>query len=171
MTTTEKTKELTRDQQITNFQTALEFFLRRLYAEGTLSTHDAYKALARDLLDRGIYDDLAEAEKQVGEVMAWVVYTLYLTLDELNPRHLLFDDYPDGSIIEPAVELTRVEHKLLRAWYANDGGSMGDYQGPETRVLDSIPWEFGPGWRERYPIFPVPVGPCPEIQVDEFDAV
>lgn len=127
-----------------NVKNLSQFFVRRLYAKGTLSiskaTKLAVKAGETVHASEGEYDD----EGTVGMCMSAIVHALASYHEDLVEGSW-------GPIIVPC-DLTPRQEELLKKARRRQ---WDDFSEEDDLLYDKIKWMFGKGWRRRYPEIPI----------------
>lgn len=129
-----------------NLTNISRFFVRRLYAKGTLSIRDCRDALVA----AGETLHASEGAIPDPQMLGWAVEQVVQHLAE-------WDGCPccekHGPVIEPA-ELSGSQQKILREWYHDGSGDDWDWDedNPDAEgvILDGIRWRFAKGWRTKY---------------------
>lgn len=124
-----------------------KFFVRRLYALGSISIRDCVEALAK--AKEGVHGNTGISHERymlgiaVGEVVK------FLSQADVCPcckRDM-------GPVIE-TVELSEREREILQAWIHGEGDAEfeWDEDNPEAEgtILDNIRWRYTKGWRAKY---------------------
>lgn len=147
-----------------------DFFVRRLYAKGSLTIRECVDALMRagEKLHaaEGEHDDAPTISLGVEEVVAYLAEKTHPTPRARAKQRRAADDAArrlggrrkeNGPVIVP-VDLTDAQSEVLDEWLRHGPGDKWDCGddglGGEYGVLDSVRWRFAPGWRNRYPNIP-----------------
>ena len=145
-----------------NISNLSDFFIRRLFAKGKLSIHDCVQAMLKKKVTYNASEGTYEGEDMLS--MGTDEAVRFLVDYDAPPGETVLDKLVSavggkftGPIIIPAADLTAEQQRVLQEWGTDsmaewdcgDDGSGGEYG-----ALDSIPWKFAPGWRNKYPEIP-----------------
>jgi len=137
-----------------NFKNLSQFFIRRLYAKGTLSLSEAIKAAVA----AGETVHASEGEHKDEGTLGMAFVEIISHFGQPNSEVEISGKgefvYDPGNVIEPAAPLSKEQVRVLKLWIGNE---IFDLTGTEEEkawaVFDKIPWRFAPGQRKLYPNF------------------
>lgn len=131
-----------------NVSNISEFFVKRLYAKGSLSMKECVEAMKT----AGVTLRASEGEYEDEDMLA---LGLEQVVDFLRTAQQPYD----SPVIAPDPKTTSdTQRKILVKWYIEGlDEAITDYDHPDSeyRILDDIRWIFAPGWRKRYKEVPI----------------
>lgn len=133
-----------------NLSNISRFFVKRLFAKGTLSIGECTAALEKAgeqiHASEGSYSEPYMLSTMLAEVIHYMYHYKGAPVVELKRS-----DYVQYPIVVPVLD-TPEKERLMQQWL--DQGE-GEWDEPEYSAFDQIGWRFGKGWRKRYPEIPI----------------
>lgn len=133
-----------------NLSNISRFFIRRLYAKGTLSMGECVTAMEKAgeqvHASEGCYSETYMLAAMLNQVVNWMYHHRWPPVVAMKRPDAV--QYP---IVIPVLDTSEKE-RLFEQWV---GQEDEDWDEEEYSAFDQIGWRFGEGWRKLYPQIPI----------------
>ncbi len=132
-----------------NLSNISRFFIRRLYAKGTLTIGECVAGLEKAgeqiHASEGSYSEPYMLANYLNEVIHWMYHHHWPPVVAMKRPDAVH--YP---IVIPVLD-TPEKERLFEQWVTHENQDWDE----EYSAFDQIGWRFGEGWRKLYPNIPI----------------